>query len=289
MSAARFALVVLVCAAGLAAAQGTFPTCPSASSTSDDYFNVQSCTAVQACATIRCACNGGTFSNTTLTCSATGKTCAQALPCERAYIVCMQAISAQASCLNNLKVSVVNILAGTSYSGSSLQAACKADVCRYLNATVAANCTIDYDNICYVNSTSGSTLAPGVAKAICRIILSGGYANMLANPAFIAKFIELLNGDLTLYFLVQCNVTSYSGGSLIANFVANTAANDPTFAARLAAATNDASWLVGTSAQFSALGGTGTFGLQGISTLNAASSTLYAWSALAAIILAIFA
>lgn len=288
MSALRFAVVVL-CIAGLAAAQGGFTSCPSAQSTSDDYFAAQSCDAFKTCATTRCTCNGGTFSSTTLTCSASGKTCADASACERTFVQCMQSASS-ASCLTSLKVALVNVLAGTTYSGSALQLACKADTCRYLNATVSGNCSIDYDNICYLNGTGSSTVAPGKSKFRGRLIMTGEFIIIIASPTKLFIFIQALNLDLTVKLLVQCNVSALVAGSGVATFDANTDSTDAAFLARVTAASTDSSWLTNAAAQFAALGGTGTFGISSLTaTSGVASTTLYAWSAFAAIVLAVLA
>jgi len=180
----------------------------------------------------------------------------------------------------------VNVLAGTPYTGSALDLACRASTCQYFNVTAATNCTISYPDLCFL--AGAVSLSPLVSKYLGQLLLNGGYAAILADPSKLAILINAINLDLSTKLQVGCNVTSTSGGSLVAIFTANAASTDPTIAANVAAAAANGNWLTNTAAQFSALGGTGQFGLLSLGAAGAASVAL-AWSALFAVLLAIFA
>jgi len=294
MNSLRLGMVMLVCIAGLSAAQGSFSSCPVAQSTSEDYFSAtgkSSCDAYKFCATLRCACNGGTYSNTSLTCAVTttGKTCTDVKPCQTVFIACLQAQASSASCLQDLKVAIVNVLAGTTYNGSSVDLACRADTCAYFNATSATNCTIAYSDICFL--TASPTVAPGAARLIARLVLNGNYIVIIINPSSLFLFIQALNFDLTTRFRVRCNVSSITAGSAIAIFSANVAPGDAAFLAALTAAAADSSWLTSTRTAFTQLGGTGDFGIAslGATTSGATSSIAMLSAAFIAVVLAIFA
>jgi hypothetical protein len=308
----RLALVI-ACVAGLSAAQGgTFKTCPTVSS-SLDYFAPSNCSAYNTCAAARCTCNGGTYTTSTQLCgSPTSKTCTAAQPCEAAFIQCMQTAAATSSCLTSLKIALMNIVAGISYNGSAVYTACTVDTCRNFNQTTTSNCTtLPYSAVCFLatsapttttsNSSSNTSTTTTIQLYVGKMTLGGTYTAIIANATALGLFSLAVSSDLTAKLQVTCTVTSIVSGSAIVTFTANVAANNATFLAAVTAAAANGNWLTKTSAAFTALGGTGTFGLLGIASNGGtpapttvapgsrAGAIAFAWALLVAVALAIFA
>jgi hypothetical protein len=297
MTALRLAFVMLVCIAGLSAAQqgpngGSFNRCPAPQSSTEDYFGAtgkSSCDAYKFCATTRCQCNGGSYNNNTLNCvvSPVGKTCTDVKPCQTLFVQCLQLYSANAACLNDLKVAIVNVLAGTTYNGSAVDLACRAETCRYFNLTSGTNCTIAYSDICFL--AGAVTTGPGELQFTGRLLLNGNYVSIIIDPTNLFLFIQALNFDLTAKLEVKSNVTSVTAQSALIIFTSAISPTNAAFLARLNAAAADPSWLTSTRLAFERLGGTGTFGLLSLGAASAASSSVAMWAAIVAVVLAIFA
>jgi len=290
-SLARLAIVA-VFVAGLSAAQGTFRRCPSATSTSTDYFAVQACAPVLACYSNQCGCAGGSYNNATMSCTipsatATANTCSSLSPCVTAFQTCMQNAAGSASCLSSLKVGIVNVLSSGVYNGSSLDLACRANSCQFFNNSAGANCTISYPSICFLSALQ--SLAPGVQQYIGTLLLTGGWS-FISNIVLYNKTLIACGTDCTTQFGFPTVCTSAVAGSLTLTFVVNAAATNPTLLANIAAAQAlGSAWLTSLQAVFTQNGGTGTFGLAGLGSINSASSVAFAWSALLAVLLAIVA
>jgi len=305
----RLFLVVL-CIAGLSAAQ-SFTSCPSPTSSSTDYFAPSNCSAFTTCATTRCSCIGGTFNSTTGACAVntTGKTCATSKACQAPYIQCIQAAASSVACLSPLKVALVAIVAGSAYNASAVYTACQSDTCRFYNATSASNCTIGYGEVCFLPPTtaapgnsSNTTVAPAVGTTAAlftgSITLGGDYTAIIANATSTATFLVAVGNDMTAKFTVTVTCRSLKAGSGIVAFTANVAANNATFLAAVSAVGTDSSWLTQTKASFTALGGTGTFGLTGITSdttpaptvaPKGTSAMVLAWSVLVALLVSLLA
>jgi len=314
----RLAVVVLMCIAGLSAAQ-SFTECPNVTST-NAFFAASNCSAYLTCAAARCTCVGGTYSTTSLTCtvSTAGKTCTTSQPCQTTFVQCMQTAASTSSCLTSLKIALMNVVAGTSYNNSVVYQACSADTCEFFNHTSASNCTIPYSSVCYLGATTPTpattnastsapsnntnTSAPGttVGLFVGTMTLAGTYTTFYNNATAMAIFYASCGLDLTNKLTVPCQCVSSVLGSLIVTFTAQTAANNATFLSAVAAAAANGNWLVNTKAAFTALGGTGTFGLTGISAPGvtpapatptpggSGSALLMAWTALLIAVIAVF-
>jgi len=302
----RLAVLMLACIAGFSAAQ-SFTTCPTVA-TSVDYFAPSNCSAFTTCATLRCLCVGGTISSSTGVCgsiSTSGKTCTTVQPCQAAFVQCIQTAAATVSCLSSFKVALMNIVAGSAYNGSAIDNACRADTCRFFNTSTATNCTISYANVCkYIaptpssNSTNTTTLAPGTALYTGTLGLTGTFP-FFGNATALAIFNASLTSDEFAFFSVFFLNLKFTSSSASVLFQANAAANDPVFLAKITAAVTNPTWLAKTAAVFTALGGTGTFGVSGITAVTptpapapgpaSASNVVLMWSVVVALIVAIFA
>jgi hypothetical protein len=285
----RLALTVL-CIVGLAAAE----TCPSAASTSDDYFAsdklVGSCDAFLSCATTACTCYGGTFDNKTVVCSngnSSSISCATKITCQKTYISCVQSAAATKGCKSNLQIAIVNVYATGVYTSSNVEKACQSASCNSL-LNNGNNCNFTYSDICFLNGVGTNTLSPSVAKFLAKIVFAGDFTLIINVLTNYLKFVEAFNTDATIKFEVQCNVTSITSGSGVVLFTANAASGDAAFAAKLAAAASSTTWLTNTQDAFTAAGG-GSLSILSIGAASGSSYTLYAWSALAAVLLALFA
>jgi len=296
----RLVMVMLVCVAGFSAAQ-SFSTCPSVTS-SADYFLGSNCSGFTTCATLRCLCVGGTLNSTTFNCdgvTTTGKTCDTVSPCQGAFVQCLIASASTSACMSSLKIALMNIAAGSNFNGSAIDTACQADTCRFYNTTTASNCTINYGAVCKLPSATNAPNGTVATPYIGEIGFSGNFAAIFANLTALQIFNLTLTGDEIAYFNVFVQNLKITQTSATVRFQANVANNDPAFLAKVNGATTNTAWFAKSAAAFTALGGTGSFGVTGITQVTpapaptqapaSASQSVIMWSALLAALVAIFA